>query len=134
MFAKVSDMAAHLQCAPHVLTSIDHFLQDDASSFHALFSTAKNSMPCSYRCSASDAWAALKKEGKINALMENQMKKPFARYWNGYAEYLASCDALDYDDILSFAVAVLRQCPDVTSALAAHWRYILADECESLPP
>ena len=55
-------------------------------------------------------------------------EKYFARYWEGYADYLASCDALDYDDMLSFTVALLQQCPEVAAELAAKWRYVLADE------
>jgi len=49
-------------------------------------------------------------------------------YWQRYEQLCRSKNAIDYDDILSLSLALLRTIPEVSLALSKEWQFICLDE------
>ena len=54
--------------------------------------------------------------------------KIIAQIYTAYQEALLRANAVDFDDIIYFAVRLLEQYPDVLSFYQNRWRYIVVDE------
>lgn len=88
--------------------------------------------------SRTDTWYNKKAEDVIQKLVEEGVD-PFTALTADECQYVAKCmeqynraleqrNALDFDDLLSLMVAVLRECSDVRSYMHGRWQHILVDE------
>jgi len=101
------------------------FTAEEVAIFHDLITKAKNALKTSYRAETKDVMAALASEG---VKMDPAVAKYLPDIWRSYAETLAEANALDYDDLLSFAVALLAKNERLAATLAARWPCVLCDE------
>ncbi len=93
--------------------------------FQAMISKAKNSMKRSYGASGTAAWNVLLEEG-VN---EKHLFAPFfARVYDLYNKALERANALDFDDLLGFAVELLANNPAIAAQVASRYRHVLCDE------
>ncbi len=58
----------------------------------------------------------------------NPWKQTIARVWERYDAFLREEGALDFDDLLVRALALLREHPEVLSKYRARWKYLHIDE------
>lgn len=71
---------------------------------------------------------------------KNQAKDPeklaqdqqHAKLFKGYRERLRNNNALDFNDLLYYAVVMLRQSPETLKALQGRWRHLLVDEYQDI--
>ena len=59
---------------------------------------------------------------------EGLWQQTVARVYHRYREMLAENRALDFDDLLNYAVELFRECPDVLARYQDRYRYQLVDE------
>ena len=97
-----------------------------ASTFHSLTSRAKNAMPRSHATTGGEAFSALVRVGAVSA--DLQIAQQFKTAFDAYNASLARANALDYDDLLAFAVAALAAKPTLAQRLVRRWRHVLVDE------
>lgn len=101
------------------------FEKDDATKYCKLFSEVKNAVSCSYQLSATAALRVLKERG--HKFVEGE-ERYFPRIWDAYEQALAASNALDFDDLVSWAVALLRDSKHLARRLAERWPFVLVDE------
>lgn len=92
--------------------------------FQQWLSKAKNAMPTSYRTDATTAMNALAREG----VKLGPNSRYFPVIWQAYGEHMEQSNALDYDDLLSFVVALMEKNPALAEKLATRWPCVLCDE------
>ena len=97
-----------------------------ASTFHSLSSRAKNAMPRSHGTTGGEAFSALVRVGAVSDALP--FAQQFKTAFDAYNAALARANALDYDDLLSFAVAALAARPTLAQRLVRRWRHVLVDE------
>ena len=97
-----------------------------ASTFHSLSSRAKNAMPRSHGTTGGEAFAALVRVGAVSDALP--IAQQFKTAFDAYNASLARANALDYDDLLAFAVAALAAKPTLAQRLVRRWRHVLVDE------
>jgi DNA helicase-2/ATP-dependent DNA helicase PcrA len=73
------------------------------------------------------------KEGKDTFSYKGEIYKidqleDFDTVFNAYQEKLKELNALDFDDLLNYAVRLLKEFPQVREKLQRHFQYILVDE------
>ena len=97
-----------------------------ASTFHSLTSRAKNALARAHGTSGGEAFEALVRVGAVSPKLKiaTQLKTAF----DAYNAALARANALDYDDLLAFAVAALAARPTLAARLVRRWRHVLVDE------
>ena len=94
--------------------------------FHHNTSRAKNALPGAYGASGTAAWKALVETGVLPS--DHVHSRAFVAVYERYTASLARANALDFDDLLSFAVAALRSKPKLAETFGTRWKHILVDE------
>lgn len=94
-----------------------------AGGLQSLISRAKNSMPVSYGKSGGEAFNAL--VAKAGVSQSHELRSVFAEVFEEYNRSLERCNALDFDDLLSFMVAVLTSREEVCEKFARKWPHVL---------
>ena len=61
-------------------------------------------------------------------------KNDFRQLWSGYQEAKAQKGALDFDDLLHEALAVLQSNPQILTAYRQRWRHVMVDEFQDTNP
>jgi DNA helicase II / ATP-dependent DNA helicase PcrA len=64
----------------------------------------------------------------------NITKTDFRRLWEGYQEAKAERCAMDFDDLLSEALELLKARPDILTGYRQRFRYIMVDEFQDTNP
>jgi len=101
------------------------FKKDDAAKYRKLISEVKNAVSCSHQLSATAALRVLKERGYT--FVEGE-ERYFPRIWDAYEHALEASNAFDYDDLVSVAVALLRDNTHLARRLAERWPFVLVDE------
>jgi DNA helicase-2/ATP-dependent DNA helicase PcrA len=98
----------------------------NASTFHSLASRAKNALARAHGTSGGEAFEALVRVGAVSPKLK--IVTQFKTAFDAYNAALARANALDYDDLLAFAVAALAARPTLAARLVRRWRHVLVDE------
>lgn len=93
--------------------------------YQALISRSKNCMSRSYGKTGGEAWKALVEDG---VSVFHPLAPFFPLLYDKYNAALARCNALDFDDMLSFTVELLASQPGLAAELAQQWPHVLCDE------
>jgi DNA helicase-2/ATP-dependent DNA helicase PcrA len=90
-------------------------------------SRAKSALPRAYAATGGEAFDALVRAGvmKPKGDMRERIFKPV---FDAYTASLARANAIDFDDIVSFAVEALTSSPTLAARLAQRWPHVLVDE------
>jgi DNA helicase-2/ATP-dependent DNA helicase PcrA len=97
------------------------------ADFQSLVSRAKNALPCAYKRTGGEAFDALVRVGAIHD-KGDWRETVFKQVFDAYNAALGRANALDYDDLISFAVAALSSSPTLAGRLAQRWPHVLIDE------
>src|SRR3982750_3685793 len=61
-------------------------------------------------------------------VLHDDIKQIVTSVWGQVAGELERSDALDFDDLIAFTVALLERRPDVLDGYRRRWRYLQVDE------
>jgi DNA helicase-2/ATP-dependent DNA helicase PcrA len=67
-------------------------------------------------------------------LLHDDIKQIIATVWAQVDAELERSDALDFDDLIGFTVALLERQPDVLASYRQRWRYVQVDEHQDTNP
>lgn len=65
---------------------------------------------------------------------KNLQPEVFRKLYAGYSRSLSRAGLIDFDDMLSLALSLLKERPDILSCWQGHFRYILIDEFQDINP
>ncbi|MBI3304757.1 UvrD-helicase domain-containing protein [Candidatus Parcubacteria bacterium] len=88
----------------------------------------KQFAPAAVLATISRAKQELKSCPEYEATGRGLWPETVARIWQGYAAALRQANAVDFDDLIGFAVQILTEHPEVLSRLQRRFAHILVDE------
>jgi DNA helicase-2/ATP-dependent DNA helicase PcrA len=110
----------------NALSSDEDKVAHKPREFQSHVSRAKSALPRAYAATGGEAFQALVRVGALPAAWPQA--RVFKLTFDAYTASLARANALDFDDLLSFAVAALAAAPQLAAELAARWPHVLVDE------
>jgi DNA helicase-2/ATP-dependent DNA helicase PcrA len=95
--------------------------------YQSYVSRAKSALPRAYAATGGEAFDALVRAGVMRPKGDTR-ERVFKPAYDAYTAALARSNALDFDDIVSFAVEAMSSSPTLAGRLAARWPHVLVDE------